>query len=296
MAPSSPLLLGAHTSAAGGLHRAVERIRALKGTALQVFTRNQRQWKAAPVLEAEAAAFARAREAWGDWPVAAHGSYLLNPASPDQALGERTARALAAELLRCARLGIGLACIHPGAHTGAGPERGMALAAARLDRAWDLFLELAEPGEARSAPLLLLENTAGQGTALGADFAELGGILERCGSAERLGVCLDTCHAHAAGWELRTPQGLAQSLDALDSALPGGGLERVRLLHLNDCKAPLGARRDRHEHIGLGELGEACFALVLETPKALEPGAKAGPDDLDADRRNLVLLRRLGRV
>lgn len=276
-------LLGAHESVAGGLHTAFERIRQVGGTALQIFTRNQRQWEAPPVDPDEVRDFAAAWAAWGDYPVASHASYLVNPASPDEALWKRSVAALAQELGRCRALGIPWVVLHPGAHIGSGLEEALARAAACVDAA----LETADgPGE---FPMILLENTAGQGTSLGGALQDLAGIISHSRHPERLGLCLDTCHAFVAGYDLRTPEGL-------DAALAGLELSRLKLVHLNDSKGGLGSRLDRHEHIGQGGIGLEGFRAVLNhpalagLPMVLETHKEK---DLKEDLENLATLRGL---
>ncbi|MEF2144752.1 MAG: deoxyribonuclease IV [Desulfovibrionaceae bacterium] len=290
MPQSSPvhpeLLLGAHMSVSGGLHRAVERIASVQGTALQVFTRNQRQWKAAPISDAERHDWFAALSEWGSYPIASHASYLLNLANPDQEKAARSIQGLIDELERCAVLRIPLLVMHPGSHLGAGEAPGLRTFTCNLDAA----LDRSGPG---NSPMVLLETTSGQGTNLGADFAHFSEILSGSNHADRLGICLDTCHVFAAGYDLRTPEALAATLAELDRAV---GLDRLRLLHLNDSKHALGSRKDRHENIGEGLIGRAGFEalmrepllrglpMVLETPKE---------DDLADDVRNLQLLRSL---
>lgn len=278
-------LLGAHMSIAGGLHRAVERAVALGCTALQIFTRNASQWQAKPLAEAEVARF---RAAWRDsgiGPIAVHDSYLINLASPDPALRQRSIRAFGEELDRCHRLGTGALVMHPGAHLGTGVEAG-------LERLCDSFRHIA--ATAPPAVEILLENTAGQGTGLGADFAQLGEVMARVPELQ-FGLCLDTCHAFAAGYDLSGEAGYAALMAEIDRCL---GLDRLRLIHVNDSKKPLGSRVDRHEHPGRGAIGLAAFRRLMRdprlgaVPKILE--TPKGEDDV-WDRRNLRLLRRLAR-
>lgn len=274
-------------SVAGGLHRAIERVRSVDGTALQIFTRNQRRWRAAPIAAEEAALWKRAMDDWGPYPVAAHASYLINPANPDPDKAARSVAALADELERCAALGIPFLVLHPGAHLGAGEGAGLAACAENLDRA----LETA--GAAAQGVTLLLETTAGQGTNLGADFAHFTTLLERSRRSARLGVCLDTCHVFAAGHDLRTPEALDATLAALDRAV---GLERLRFVHLNDSKTPLGSRTDRHEHIGRGAIRTSGFAALMNDPRitALPLVLETDKgDDLADDARNMAVLRGL---
>lgn len=279
--------LGAHMPTAGGLHLAFAHIRRVEGEAVQLFTRNQRQWSAAAISDAEAEAFAAA---WAAWPfphVFSHASYLLNLASPDEALWRKSVAALAAELTRCARLAIPFVVLHPGAHVGSGVAAGIVRIGAGLDAAFD------EAGAPASGVGVLLENTSGAGTTLGADPAELGGILAASRCAHRLGVCWDTCHGLAAGFDLRTAQGWEATLGAVNRAV---GLERLQLLHLNDSQHPLGSRKDRHAHIGEGCIGLEGFGHVLRHPRlAGTPMCLETPKDADLaqDMRNLAVLRGL---
>lgn len=279
--------LGAHMPTAGGLHLAFAHIRKVKGEALQLFTRNQRQWSAAAISDDEAAAFAAA---WAQWPfphVFSHASYLINLASPDEALWRKSIAALAAELTRCARLAVPFAVLHPGAHVGSGLAAGISRAAAGLDAAFS------EAGDAARGVGVLLENTAGAGTTLGSQPAELGEIIAASRFPERLGVCWDTCHGFAAGLDPRTPEAWDRTLAALDAAVD---LSRLRLLHLNDSMHPFGSRKDRHEHIGKGHIGPEGFRTVLTDPRLAHlPMCLETPKDPDLrqDIANLRTLRRL---
>lgn len=288
-------LFGAHMSVAGGLWRAVEHIEAVRGDALQVFTANQRRWEAPRPPEEDAERFRAAVAAWGGGFVASHASYLFNLASPDEDAAHRSVQGLATEIERCALLGIAWVVLHPGAHLEGGRGEsavadGTRRVADRLARAFDaagrLHPEAAGVG-------VLLENTAGQGTCLGADVAELGRIVDACPARERLGVCIDTAHACAAGYDLATQDGYARLMAAVDGAV---GLARVRLFHVNDSATPCGARSDRHAHVGLGHVGAAGFARLVRDPRfsghpmVLETHKGK---DLAEDRRNLRVLRRL---
>lgn len=285
MARESARLLGAHMSVAKGLHLAFERIRQVGGTALQIFTRNQRQWDAADLAPEEISQFRQAWEAWGSYPVAAHTSYLINLGGSGAVVRARSQQALVRELVRCEQLGIHMLVMHPGSHTGAGQEAGLARLAGGLDRC------MRESGVTRVR--ILLETTAGQGTGLGATFAELRQILDRVENPDRYGVCFDTCHVFAAGHDLSTKAGYEATMEEFERTI---GLSRIAFFHLNDAKTPCGSRRDRHEHIGLGHIGLSGFGLllndhrfenvpmVLETPKG---------EDLELDRQNLQRLRSL---
>ncbi|MUM77547.1 deoxyribonuclease IV [Pseudodesulfovibrio sp. F-1] len=281
--PGGPL--GAHMSIAGGLHMAFVHIGAVGGTALQLFTRNQRQWRIPELSALDAALFAEAWAQWGEYPVAAHDSYLINLASPDPELQERSLVAFAEELRRVETLRIPYLVTHPGSHLGQGVETGIARYAEALDRALER--------SATSRAMVLLETTAGQGTNLGASFEELARIMERSGHANRLGVCYDTCHTFAAGYDIRTPEAYAATFDHFDRVI---GLDRIRFFHLNDTRTGLGERKDRHEHIGQGEIGLAGFGLLMRDPrfasvsKVLETPKET---DLADDVRNLAILRGL---
>jgi deoxyribonuclease IV len=280
--------LGAHMSVAGGLHLALERGHALECHAVQIFVKNQRQWAARPLGADEARAFRAARRATGIRWVFAHASYLINLASPAAAAWAQAVDAFTDELERAEALGLDSVVIHPGSHLGTGVEAGLGRVAAAVGEA----LRRTRGSRVRVA----LENTAGAGGALGKTFGELGAMLDRVDRARRVGVCLDTCHLFAAGYDVRTAKGYLAAIAECERAV---GLERVLAFHLNDARTPLGSGLDRHENIGRGELGLGPFRLllgdsrfarvpkVLETPKAPEP---------IADRRNLAVLRRLRRV
>jgi deoxyribonuclease-4 len=281
-------LFGAHMSVAGGCHNAVATARRHGCTALQIFTKNANQWSARGLTDDEVRAFRGALRGSGVRRTAAHDSYLINLASPDEALYRRSVEAFVDELGRAERLGLDYLVTHPGAHTGAGEEAGLARVAAALDEAHARC-----PG---FRVRVLLETTAGQGSCLGHRFEHLARILGLVRDPDRLGVCLDTCHVFAAGYALAPEAEYRATLRALDRAV---GLGRVRLFHVNDSLKPLGSRVDRHAHVGRGELGLEPFRLlvndrrfrarpmVLETPKEGEDGADMDPVNL-ATLRGLV--------
>lgn len=278
-------LFGAHMSVEGGLSKAFDRAGRVKAEALQIFTRNQRQWAVPSLNDKEVTAFAVSWKAWGNLPVAAHGSYLLNPANPEKEAARRSIAGLSEEMARCARLHIPYLIIHPGSHMGSGVQAGLAAVAANLDAA----VEKADCPDVT----ILLETTAGQGTGLGSRFEEIAHVLEHARFGDRMGVCFDTCHAFAAGYDIRTPETYEKTIRSFGGRI---GLERLRFFHLNDSKHGLGSRLDRHQHIGKGEIGRAGFShlvndprfknhpMVLETPKG---------KDLAEDKQNLRLLRSL---
>lgn len=275
-------------SIAGGVPRAVARAESVDATALQVFVKSSNQWAARPFAEGEPEAFRDAcSEAGLDGRVLAHSSYLINLASPDAALWNRSIEALQIEVDRCHGLGIPYLVHHPGAHVGSGEETGLKRIVSAMNRVFG------RKGSRSPSVSILLEITAGTGSHLGHSFEQLAWILEHARASERLGVCFDTCHALAAGYEFRDERSYRKTFREFDRVV---GLERLRAFHLNDSKTDLGSRRDRHEHIGKGFLGTEPFRLllndrrfrdlpmVLETPKG---------DDLAEDRVNLALLRSL---
>jgi len=276
--------LGAHESVAGGLHLAFGRIEEVGGAALQIFTRNQRQWNPAPLTEEEQELFAAAWKKSSAMPVASHASYLVNLASAKPDLVEKSIAVFAAELQRCALLNIPLVVMHPGSHGGDGVEAGLARFIKNLDQA----LERAD-----NQVTVLLETTAGQGTGLGSRFEELGAIMEGSKYPDKLGVCVDTCHIFAAGYDICSPEGYQATMDEFDTRV---GIERIRFFHLNDSKKGLESRVDRHEHIGQGEIGLEAFRNLLNDPRfANHPMTLETPKgkDLQEDRDNLETLRSL---
>lgn len=278
-------LLGAHMSIAGGLHRAFERLEKVKGEALQIFLFNQRRWLLPPLTQEAVAGFRAAWAISGQIPVAAHDSYLFNLASPDPALWRRSIEGLAEELRRAEILGIPVLVAHPGSHVGAGSMAGLERFVQGLDRA------IEEAG--CTGVRVLIETTAGQGSSLGGSFEEIRFVLERSRHSAGLGVCFDTCHVFAAGYDLRDEETYMATMELFHRTV---GLERIAWFHLNDSQGGLGSRLDRHAHIGKGAIGKEGFRallndsrflnhpMVLETPKGY---------DLREDRRNLRVLRSL---
>ena len=256
--PASQPPLGAHVSIAGGLAKAIERGCESGCEAIQIFVKNNNQWVGRTLDDAEAEAFRVAREASAIGPVVAHASYLINLAATDPTTLERSLRALADELVRCRRLGLDGLVLHPGAHVGAGTEAGIAQVGRSLDAVF---------AEVDSSPPLLLENTAGQGTVLGAPLEELARIVDATRVPQRLGFCLDTCHAYAAGYDLAKPQAYEAFVARFDELL---GLDALGAIHLNDSKQPLGSHRDRHANLGRGEMGLEAFAQLVRDPRLAE--------------------------
>lgn len=276
---------GAHMSIAGGVETAFDRAEKAGCDAVQIFTKNNNQWAAKPIPPEQVERFMERQEETGIGPVVAHASYLINLASPKDELWEKSIDAFRIELERCELLGIPYLVVHPGSHTGSGEEAGMRRVAEALNR---LHVDL--PGY---RVMTLLEITAGQGSALGYQFEQMATIAEQVKEVERIGFCFDTCHAFAAGYELRTPEGYAATMEAFDRLLD---LKNLRVLHLNDSKRELGARVDRHDHIGDGMIGLEGFRNVVNDPRlAGLPALLETPkgEDLTEDIENLARLRSL---
>lgn len=286
--------LGTHVSVAGGVARAVDRAVALGCDAFQIFTRNPNQWQSVPLTPEDVRRFRESRRRAGLAPAVSHASYLINLATPDLALLARSVEALADELRRAHALGLDGVVLHPGTR-GEGEDEARA-----MDRiAAGVAAAFARAGDV--SPRLLLEHTAGQGRSVGCTFAHLAGILARLGGTPRVGVCLDTCHLLAAGYDIVSPRGFARTFDEFEALV---GFDRLAAVHANDSKRPLGSRVDRHAHIGDGFLGLRPFRrlltdrrfaglpFLLETEKLpLRRPTSVAPDPLDA--RNLATLRRL---
>lgn len=277
------LPLGSHISTAGGVSRAFARGEEVGCRVMQIFVKNNNRWRGAPLTDEEVERFHQERERTGIWPVFAHGTYLVNLASGDPAIRERSVACTADELERCGRLGLPWLVVHPGAHTGAGVETGIE----RIARALDRVLEATAGLSVR----ILLETVAGQGSTLGRTPGELARMLERVDAPDRMGVCLDTCHIFAAGFDLRGEQAYRQTRERFEEEL---GWDRIPAIHVNDSLRPLGSHRDRHAHIGEGELGEAGFGPLMRDPDLADrPKVLETPKEGDADLRNLERLRRL---
>ena len=278
-------LLGAHMSIAGGLHLAFARIQEVQGESLQIFLSNQRQWKTTPLTSEMVTEFRRQWEENNHLPVAAHDSYLINLAAPDPTILERSVAAFADELQRAAALGIPFLITHPGSHRGEGVEAGLERFVENMDRAITR--------SKTSTVMVLIENTAGQGTNLGSTFEEISFIISESQYGDGLGVCFDTSHAFAAGYDIRTRVTYEDTLSKFDQII---GLEKLKFFHINDSKRPLDSRVDRHEHIGEGEIGLAGFRLLLNDPRFRQhPMVLETPKgkELKEDKANLRVLRSL---
>jgi deoxyribonuclease-4 len=286
-------LLGAHMSVAGGLPRAVERAVVHRCDALQIFAKNANQWRGRDLPPEEVGEFRARVKAARIGPVVSHASYLINLASTNGALRRQSLDAMGDELDRAESLGLLGVVLHPGAYTSGSEAEGLTLIAEAL-------VELLR-ARRRGKTMILLEHTAGQGTALGATFEQLASIIAKMNDHRRVGVCLDTCHLLASGYDLCSPEGYASTFTQFGCLV---GFDRLKAFHLNDSKKPIGSRVDRHEHIGQGHLGLEPFRrivndrrfrglpMLLETPKA--DGKATGPIAVDPlDEQNLNVLRGL---
>lgn len=277
--------LGAHMSIAGGLPQAFLRGKEIGCSVIQLFVKNQVQWVGKPLGEEEIAEFKRLQEETGIATAFAHGTYLVNLASPVEGVWKRSVGATRDELERCEALGLPYLVLHPGSHKGEGLIFGIDRIARALDQ---LHADL--PGYRVQ---VLLENTAGQGNVVGSRFEEIRAILDRVKASERLGVCLDTCHLFAAGYDIRTEEGYAGTMGAFHRAV---GFDRLRAFHLNDAKRERGSGVDRHAHIGEGQIGlEAFRCLVNDVRFDGLPMLLETPKEDDMDRKNLAILRGLKR-
>lgn len=276
---------GAHMSISGGLYKAFGHGERAGCDTIQLFSKNQQQWRAKPLLDDEIDRFKAEHARTGYGPLVVHDSYLINLASPNDELWEKSIAAFAEELDRCHQLGIPYLVTHPGAHTGSGEQAGLLRETEALNR---LFAE-GIGGDV----MVLLENTAGQGTCLGSRFEHLATLIAGSNHQERLGVCIDTCHTLAAGYDVRNAETCAATFAEFDRVV---GLDRIKVFHINDSQKDLGSRVDRHAHIGEGYVGMAGFhaivndrrfadiPMLLETPKG---------EDLAEDIENLARLRSL---
>jgi deoxyribonuclease-4 len=276
-------LIGAHTSIAGGLANGLVEGRRIGGTTVQVFTKNASQWRAPALSDGAVQAFRRSRAETGLSPVVAHDSYLINLASSDPTVAGRSLDAFLEELRRAEALGIDYLVTHPGAHRGDGEADGIRRVAERLNEVHDRTKGF--------AVRVLLETTAGQGTSLGHRFEHLAEMIRLLDRPGRVGVCFDTCHVFAAGYDLRAEDAYHRTLKEFDRVV---GLGRLLVFHVNDSKRELGSRVDRHEHIGKGRIGSRAFRLLMNdprfrhTPKILETP--------ESETQHEVNLRRLKRM
>ncbi len=275
------VLIGAHTSTSGGVSQAIPRAQACGFTAAQIFVKNNKQWFAPPLAESEIKQFRAAQAASGIY-FFAHNSYLINLASQDATMFSTSVKSMTAELERAEALGLPFIVMHPGSHGGAGEEAGLR----RIVQGLNEIINTTSGFRCRMA----LEITAGQGKALGYRLEHLSWLMENVSNEKRFGTCLDTAHLYAAGYNVKTREGYEETVAQVEKLL---GTKCVLALHLNDSKVPLGKRVDRHEHLGLGEIGLDCFKWIVQDPRwASIPKVLETPksEDMHEDVANLKKL------
>ena len=275
--------LGFHVSIQGGVDKAVDRADAIGCTTFQIFTQSPRMWRRRELREDEVKRFRDRLRETDIEPVFSHMPYLPNLSTPDPVNYHKSVDTLMAEVRKCNQLGVRYIVTHLGSHLGSGSDKGIERIVEALNRVNTEFDE---------TPTMLLENTSGKTNEVGSTFQELGQIIERAES-DKLGICLDTCHAYTRGYNIATQHGLDEALDELDSNV---GLGRLHLVHLNDARDGLGSRLDRHEHIGLGNIGEEGFRAILnsalkEVPLVMETPMDERRADVDNMRKALELAR-----
>lgn len=283
---SLPHPLGAHFSVAGGLENALFKARDLNCDAVQIFTKNARSWKEPELSQTRIRAFKAARKETGISWVFSHCTYLINIASNDGDKLEKSRNSLASEMERSGLLGLDGVVLHPGAHLGEGMEKGLDTARKSINRVLAINRGL--------FPELLIETTAGTGTSIGSRFEEIGTLINSLDRPEAVGVCVDTSHIFAGGYDLRSLKALDETLLAFNEHI---GLSRLKLIHLNDSKPGLGSKKDRHQHIGKGQIGDSGFSAIMQDkrlhsiPKILET-----PKDDNGTPMDQVNLNRLKKL
>ena len=276
--------VGVHTSIAGGVEKAAHRAKEIGCDTFQIFSANPRGWKTLDPPPADCERFREAVARYGQSPVVVHDNYLINLAAADLAIRKKSIAAFRREIVRAVRLGANYLVTHPGSAKGTTASKALATCVDSLRQA------------ARGLPLngftILIENTAGQGMAIGRTFEEIAEIISGAAKDLPVGACIDTAHCFAAGYSIHTPQGLAETLKQLDSTV---GLENVRVIHANDSKTAFASRADRHQHIGKGRIGAEAFARIVRHPKLRRiPFICETPIDRPGDdRRNLRMMRKL---
>ncbi|MBI3110570.1 MAG: deoxyribonuclease IV [Ignavibacteriales bacterium] len=282
---NSTLLLGAHMSIAGGVATAVERGQRIGCTTMQMFVKNNNQWKGKPLTDEDVSTYKKLLRESRIHPVVVHDTYLINLCAVDKEILKKSREALKDEFDRCEALGVQYLNFHPGAHMGAGEAEGIKRIAESLN-----VIHQRTPGYGVRS---VIEATAGQGTAIGYRFEHLRKIIDLVEERERMAVCLDTCHVFAAGYDLSTERGYEETFREFDTIV---GLDRLVAFHVNDSKRELGSRVDRHEHIGKGKIGIQGFSFLMNDPrfsnipKILE--TPKGPE-MKEDVENMRVLRGL---
>lgn len=276
--------LGAHVSIAGGVYKAPYNGKEATCDVVQIFTKSSNQWRAKPLTDEDASLFQNAQKETGVTVACAHDSYLINLASPDKALFEKSYEAFFEEMKRCDFLAIPNLVMHPGSHVGSGETVGLARIAEAFNRMFG--------GDPDGKVMVCLETTAGQGTNLGYTFEHLAEIIDQVDNKDRLGICLDTCHIFAAGYPIATEAQYKATMKRFDAIL---GTDRLRIIHMNDSMKGAGSRVDRHQNIGDGEIGKEVFGYFLndrrlaDVPMILETPKESAKEDI----ANLKILRSL---
>jgi len=277
------MLLGAHMSIGGGVHTAFERGKLVGCTTMQIFSKNNNQWKGKPLADPDIINYKNEAKKTNIRPVVVHSSYLINLCAKDKSTLKKSRESFLDELNRCRLLGIPYFIFHPGSHVGQGEETGLKIIAESLN----LLHERTKGYRVKS----VVEVTAGQGSNLGYRFEQIRKLIDMIENKKRMGVCIDTCHLFAAGYDISNEKGYEKTFEEFDNII---GLKRLMVIHLNDSKGILGSRLDRHEHIGKGKIGDTGFSLlmndkrfidipkILETPKGI---------DMKEDVMNLDRLR-----
>ena len=281
------MLFGAHCSTAGGVWTALQRGRSLNCDVVQIFVKNNQQWAGRPFSRQDLASYAKELAANKFACVFGHTGYLINLAAPAGQNRDRSLASLAQEIRLAASLGLPFLVLHPGAHLGTGEAAGIRQIVAGLDEVF--------AATRTSRVRIALENTAGQGSCLGNRLDHLAAVFDAVKNPRRLGVCLDTAHLFAAGYDIRTPEGWDAAIGEVASLI---GLKQVLAFHLNDSKTGLGSRVDRHEHIGKGNIGNEGFRIIVNDPRfRLHPACLETPKskDLHEDAKNLAVLRLLAK-
>ena len=283
--PDRSILLGAHMSIAGGVHTAVERGISIGCTTMQMFVKNNNQWRGKKLSDEDIATYKKLLRESSIGPVVVHDTYLINLCAADKQILRKSRAALKDELDRCEVLGVEYLNFHPGSHVGAGEEEGIKQIAESLN----IIHEETKGYRVKS----VLETTAGQGTAIGYRFEQLREIIDMVAEPDRMAVCMDTCHVFAAGYDISTERGYVKTFQEFDAII---GLDRLVAFHVNDSKRELGSRVDRHDHIGKGKIGKTGFRLLMNderfraVPKILE--TPKGPE-MKEDVKNMRLLRNM---
>jgi len=287
MAKTSPdkLIIGAHCSTAGGVEKALLEGMEIGATTIQMFTSNQKQWKGRVITDEMAETFIETRDEIGLSKIMSHGSYLINLGSPKADLLEKSREAFINEIKRCHKLEIDFLNFHPGAATGSTVEE-------CLDTIIKSLKSFSKPCE-KGNTILILETTAGQGTSVGHKFEHLATIIEEVKGHVPIGVCIDTCHIFVAGYDIRTPKAWEETLEEFDKTI---GLKYLKAFHINDSMKPFNSRRDRHAHLGEGEIGLKAFRFMMqhhrlrEIPKYLET-----PKGPSVWKEEIALLRKMAK-